>query len=147
MARLQGKKGNRALPNDLPEWKYVNPDLQFWGLRHFDRTQAKLDPSSPFGGQKSANDVDEQAIGLVYAFDRSTGKAARITYLTGDVIGSRPEATLLSMGKGPEAAALDIKYREVGPGVLEGSYTLKNMGQVGFFFFVFMGMLGHAVFI
>jgi hypothetical protein len=148
LARLQGKKGNRALPNDLPEWNYVNTDLQFWGLRHFDRTQAKLDPSSPFGGQKSANDADEQAIGLVYVFDRSSGKTAKITYLTGDMsLGSRPDATLLSMGKGPEAAALDIKYREVGPGVVEGSYTLKNLGQVQFFFFVFMGMLGHAVFI
>jgi hypothetical protein len=148
LMRLQGKKGNRALPNDLPEWKYVNTDLQFWGLRHFDRTQAKLDPSSPFGGQKSANDADEQAIGLVYAFDRSSGKTAKITYLTGDVsLANRPDATPLSMGKGREAKALDIKYREVGPGVVEGSYTLQNLGQVQFFFFVFMGMLGHAVFI
>lgn len=148
LLRLQGKKGDRALPNDLPEWKYVNTDLQFWGLRHFDRTQAKLDPSSPFGGQKSANDADEQAIGLVYSFDRTSGKTAKITYLTGDVsLGSRPDATLLSMGKGREARALDIKYREVGPGVVEGSYTLQNLGQVQFFFFVFMGMLGHAVFI
>ena len=148
LARLQGKKGNRALRNDLPEWKYVNTDVQFWGPRHFDRTQAKLDPSSPFGDQKSANDADEQAIGLVYAFDRSSGKTAKITYLTGDTsLGSRPDATLLSMGKGSEAAALDIKYREIGPGVVEGSYTLKNTGQVSFFFFVFMGMLGHAVFL
>jgi hypothetical protein len=148
LARLQGKKGKRALPDDLPEWKYVNTDLQFWGLRHFDRTQAKLDPSSPFGGQKAANDADEQAIGLVYVFDRSSGKTAKITYLTGDTsLGSRPDATLLSMGKGSEAAALDIKYREIGPGVVEGSYTLKNTGQVSFFFFVFMGMLGHAVFL
>jgi hypothetical protein len=84
LARLQGKKGKRALPDDLPEWRYVDTDLQFWGLRHFDRTQAKLDPSSPFGGQKSANDADEQAIGLVYAFDLSSGKTAKITYLTGD---------------------------------------------------------------
>ena len=148
LARLQGKKGQRALRNDLPEWRYVNTDLQFWGLRHFDRTQAKLDPSSPFGGQKSANYADEKAIGLVYAFDRSSGKTAKITYLTGDTsLGSRPDATLLSMGKGSEAAALDIKYREIGPGVVEGSYTLKNTGQVSFFFFVFMGMLGHAVFL
>src|SRR5215475_12334743 len=42
LARLQGKKGIRALPNDLPEWKYINTDFQFWGLRHFDRTQVNL---------------------------------------------------------------------------------------------------------
>ena len=149
LARLQGKKGNRALPNDLPEWKYVNTDLQFWGLRHYDRTQAKLDPTSPFGGRKSANDPDEQAIGLVYVFDRSDGgNTAKITYLSGDTsLGSRPDATLLSMGKGPEAEALHAKYREVSPGVVEGSYTLKKTRQVSFFFFVFMGMFGHAVFI
>jgi hypothetical protein len=149
LARLEGKKGNRALPNDLPEWKYVNTDLQFWGLRHYDRTQAKLDPSSPFGGRKSANDPDEQAIGLVYIFDGSNGgNTAKITYLSADAsLGSRPDATPLSMVKGHDAGALHIKYREVSPGVVEGSYTLKNAGQVSFFFFVFMGMLGHAVFI
>ena len=107
LARLGGKKGNRALPNDLPEWKYVNTDLQFWGLRHYDRSQANLDPSSPFGGKKSANDPDEQAIGLTLIFDHSIGKSAKITYLSGNKsIGGRPDDTLLSMGKGSEAAIL-----------------------------------------
>jgi hypothetical protein len=82
-------------------------------------------------------------------FDRSNGgNTAKITYLSADAsLGSRPDATPLSMGKGHAAEALHIKYREVSPGVVEGSYTLKNAGQVSFFFFVFMGMLGHAVFI
>jgi hypothetical protein len=148
LARLGGKKGNRALPNDLPEWKYVNTDLQFWGLRHYDRSQANMDPSSPFGGKKSANDPDEQSIGLTLIFDHSIGKSAKITYLSDNKsIGGRPDETLLSMGKGSEAAALNIKYRELEPGVVEGSYTLNNLGQVQFFFFVFLGMLGHAVYI
>lgn len=149
LAGLQGKKGYRGLPSDRPEWNYVNTDIQFWGVRHYDRTQAKFDPSSPFGGQKSANEPDEKAIGLVYGFDPSNGgNTAKITYLSGDTtLGSHPDATLLSMGMGPDAEDLHIEYREVSPGVLEGSYTLRNTRQSSFFFFVFLGMLGHAVFI
>jgi len=48
LVRMRGKEGQRALPDSLPEWKYVNRNSQFWGIRHFDRTQAKMDPSSPF---------------------------------------------------------------------------------------------------
>ncbi len=148
LARLQGKKGDRALPNDLPEWKYVDIELRFWGLRHFDKRPAKLDPSSPFGGRKGANTPDEQAIGLTFGFDQSKGRQVSITYLSGDKsVGVKPDAGLLSMGKLPEARGLDIKYRELAPGIVEGSYTLKYLGQLQIFFFVFDGMLGHALFI
>ena len=148
LARLQGKKGDRALPNDLAEWKYVNTELRFWGLRHFDKRQAKLDPSSPFGGRKAANTPDEQAIGLTFGFDQSKARQVSITYLSGDQsVGMKPDASLLSLGRFPEARGLNIKYRELVPGIVEGSYTFKNRGQLQFFLFVFEGMLGHAVFI
>ncbi len=146
LSRLQGKKGNRALPNDLPEWKFVDTELQFWGLRHFDKSQARMDPTSPFGAHMLAELPDEQAIGLTFAFDQGKGRVATITYLSGDKsIGKTPDASLLSMWKSPEAQPLDIKYRELAPGVVEGTYTLQNARQVQFFFFAFEGMLGHAI--
>jgi len=148
LARLHGKSGVRALPNVLPEWKYVNTELRFWGLRHFDRSQANLDPSSPFGGRKAANTMDEEEIGLIFAFDQRKGSLTSVTYLSGDTsLAAKPEASLLSMGRGTEARRLNIEYRELAPGVVEALYSLKTATQVQFFFFAFEGMLGHALFI
>jgi hypothetical protein len=148
LSRLQGKKGNRALPSDLPEWKFVDTELRFWGLRHFDKSQANMDPTSPFGAHMIANEPDPEAIGLTFAFDQGRGRVATITYLSGDKsLGKTPDASLLSMWKSPEAQPLNIKYRELAPGVVEGTYTLQNAKQVQFFFFAFEAMLGHAIFI
>jgi hypothetical protein len=147
LARLQGKKGKRALPNDLPEWKYVNTELRFWGLRHFDKDQAKTDPTSPYGeGHLSARGPDQQAIGLSFAFDPSKGKLATITYLSGNEnLGVQPDASLLSMWNSPEAKDLEIKYRELAPGVVEGAYNLSRLKQLQFFSFAFGWMWGHGV--
>jgi hypothetical protein len=148
LTRLQGNKGERALPGDLPEWKYVDTESRFWGLRHFDRKQAKTDPSSPFGGRKSANDPDEHAVGLTFVFDPSRGRSATITYLSGDKsITGNANASLLAMGQAREAKGLDIKYRELGPGVVQGSYSLEHMEPIQFFLFALEGMLGHAIYL
>jgi hypothetical protein len=50
LARLRGKIGQRALPSDLPEWKYVNTGARFWAVRHYAKSEAQADPSSPYGG-------------------------------------------------------------------------------------------------
>jgi hypothetical protein len=148
LARLHRNNGQRALPNELPEWKYVNTSARFWGLRHYDRSQTQADPSSPFGGRKSANFPDEQAIGLTFVFDPRDGKSATITYLSGDTsIGTKPSSTPLGMGRAPEANALGIRYRERAPGIVEGSYSLEHLEATGFFLFVLEGMLGHAIYI
>lgn len=148
LSRLQGKKGNRALPSDLPEWKFVDTEVRFWGLRHFDKSQANLDPTSPFGAHMISNVPDQEAIGLTFAFDQRKGKVATITYLSGNKsLGMTPDASPLSMWKSPEAQPLDIKYRELAPGVVEGTYTLQNANQVQFFFFAFEAILGHAIII
>jgi len=148
LARLQGKKGQRALPNDLPEWKYVNTDARFWGLRHYDKSQAQTDPTSPIAGRKSANFPDEQAIGLTFVFDHQRGKSATITYLSGDVsLGAKPSESPLGMARAPEAKGLDIKYRELSPGVVEGAYSLEHLHAVQFFLFVLEGTLGHAIYL
>jgi hypothetical protein len=84
LARLGGKKGERALPNDLPEWNYVDTELRFWGLRHFDNGQAKMDPSSPLWSHMFVDRPDQEAIGLTFAFDRNKGRLATITYVSGN---------------------------------------------------------------
>jgi hypothetical protein len=148
LARFEGKKGERALPGDLAEWKYVDTEARSWGLRHFDRSQTKMDPSSPFGGRKSANFPDDAAMGLTFVFDASRGRSATITYLSGDhSMPNRAHASLLGMGQAREARDLDIKYRELAPGVAQGSYALERREPIQFFLFVLDGILGHAIYL
>jgi hypothetical protein len=148
LARMGGKIGPRALPDDLPEWKYVNTHARSWGLRHYDNSQSQLDPTSPQGGRKSANFPDEQAIGLAFVFDPQSGRLARVTYLSRNLgIGSKPTETPLGMANSPEAKGLDIKYRELSPGVVEASYSLEHRQALQFFLFVLEGILGHAIYI
>jgi len=148
LARSQGKGGQRALPNDLPEWKYVHTDARFWGLRHYDKSQAQTDPTSPIAGRKSANFPDESAIGLTFVFDPRIGRSATITYLSGDKSnGTKPSESPLGMARATEAKGLDIKYRELSPGVVEGTYSLDHLQPMRFFLFVLDAILGHAIYL
>jgi hypothetical protein len=144
LERLQGNKGERALPGDLPEWRYVDTESQFWGLRHYDKSQAKMDPSSPFGGRKSANFPDEKAIGLTFVFDPSRGRSATITYLS---VAGMGNTSLLAMTQSRETKDLAISYHEIAPGVTQGSYTLKEVESTDFFLFVLDGFLGHGIYL
>lgn len=117
-----------------------------FGLRHYDRSQTEADPSSPLGGRKAANFPDEQAIGLTFSFDPNKGRLATITYLSGNkTISPKPSATPLAMAGTAEARGLVIKYREITPGVFEGTYSIQRLAPLRYFLFVLEGMLGHAI--
>jgi len=149
LVRMRGKEGQRALPDSLPEWKYVNRNSQFWGIRHFDRTQAKMDPSSPFRDRQIVNVPDDQAIGLIYQSDPSSEKKMTLTYLSGDKakIGKIEEARFPNSLEPENVAGLHIQYRELETGVIKSTYDLSYSRPVGLFWFVFAGDMGHAVFI
>lgn len=149
LARMRGTKGDRALPESLPEWKYVNKRAQFWGLRHFDRSQEKEDPTSPFGGRKSANIPDEKAIGLTYQCDSNKERKVMLTYLSGDKDGiKRIEQNRFPSFSEPESTAgLHIQYQELAPGVIQGTYDVSRSNPLNWFMFVFMGSLGHAIYV
>jgi hypothetical protein len=148
LARFRGRIGQRALPSDLPEWKYVNTGARFWGVRHYDKNQAQTDPSSPYDGRKSANVPDEQAIGLTFVFDPQGGKLATLTYLSGNSkIGQKPSDSPLRMAESSEAKGLDIKYRELSPGVVQGTYSLERFQALQFFLFALEATLGHAIYL
>ena len=73
---------------------------------------------------------------------------ATMTYLSGDTtIGTKPSSSPLGMGPAPEANGLGIKYRELAPGIVEGSYSLEHLHVVQFFLFVLEGTLGHATYL
>jgi hypothetical protein len=149
LARMGGTKGERALADTLREWKYVNMKAQFWGLRHFDKTQANKDPTSPFEGTKSANIPDDAAVGLTYECSPSKERKATITYLSGPGADVRKIAeNMFPAASEPEAtAALNIRYRTPEPGVIQSEYDLSHSQPINWFIFILMGNLGHAVYL
>jgi hypothetical protein len=150
LARMSGGKGGRALPDTLPEWRYVNKQAQFWGLRHYDKTQANEDPTSPFGGKKSANFPDDKAIGLTYECNPSKEHKATLTYLSGADDARKIEQSWfppLSEPAPGATAGLHIQYRELEPRVIQSTYDLSRSQPLEWFFFLFMGLLGHSVYL
>jgi len=149
LARMNGVTGPRALPNGLPEWKFVDMRSHCWALRHYDKRQANSDPSSPFGGQKAANFPDDKAIGLVFNFDSAQDRTATITYLSGakDVL-EIIQAGLFPPRSEPDSVKdLRIQYHEIAPGVVQGSFNLVHSEPVWYFTFVLMAALGHGVYL
>jgi len=149
LSRMRGPERERALPSSLPEWKYVNTRAQFWGLRHFDKQQAKADPTSPFGGKKSANLPDDGAIGLTYQCNPGEERKATLTYLSGSgaEVGKIEESRFPSSSEPEDTAGLHIQRRELQRGVIQSTYDLSRSGPLNWFFLVFMGTVGHAIYL
>lgn len=150
LARMRGAKEQSAFPEALPEWEYVNKQAQFWGLRHFDKRQANGDPTSPFGGKKSANIPDEQAVGLTYQCDPKSERKVILTYLSGEKsIMKIEEKRFPSISEGDPGATegLHIQYHLLQPTVIQSTYDVDHSQSRNWFFFVLMASLGHAVYV
>jgi hypothetical protein len=148
LAKLNGKSGERALPDSLPEWKHVNTQAAFWALRHYDKNGAKMDPTSPFGGKKSANVPDDKAVGLTFSFDPGKSKTATIVYLSGDEnILQNVQKNFFPIQSELGAHELNIQYKQTGTGLVEGSFDLTHIESAEIFSFVLEAMLGHAAYI
>ncbi|MFZ3216466.1 MAG: hypothetical protein WA192_10440 [Candidatus Acidiferrales bacterium] len=149
LARIGGATGPRALPDELPEWKYINTYDRCWGLRHYDKSQANRDPSSPTGGEKSANFPDDKAIGLVFNSDAAPGRGTTITYLsdTKNVLEIVQEGLFPAQSEADSVKDLRIHYREIAPGAVQGSFDLEHSEPVQYFTFVLMAVLGHGVYL
>lgn len=145
LVRMHGRIEKTALPETLPEWRYVNRKAQFWGLRHYAKGDTE-DPSSPFGGDHAANIPDEQAIGVTFECTPKKQKSAEMTYLSDNpdilrskVFGNFPESE-------PAIKDLGIQCRRVDRNVVKGSFILDHSEPVSYFLFGMMGSFGHAVF-
>jgi hypothetical protein len=145
LSRIGGRTGQRALPESLSEWKYVNREARFWGLRHFDRHEAEKDPTSPLTERPYY--YDTQAIGLTYeCIPANREKTATITYLSSNPgIHRYVEEHLL--GSKAERQGLNDRYRTAGPEAVEVAVTISRFGPLHSFLFFLMGNLGHAVFL
>ena len=149
LARMGGASGARALPETLPEWKYVNTGAPAWGLRHYQRREAGLDPSSPFSGEAEANFPDNLAVGLAFWFEAAVQRTATVAYLSGNKNSRQILQDYLSLADAKSASPREfqIRLRQAAPGVIEGSVALSLGGALGRFLLGLIAMLGHAVYL
>jgi hypothetical protein len=151
LERIGGKAGKRALSDTLAEWKYVGVEAPFWGLRHYDKSQAGIDPTSPFGDRTVLGAGDRQASGIAFRFDPRTRNVVTVSYFSGakDILGFIQAETPLSMGDQvfDPLADFHVSYRLTAPGVAEIKYELGDALPVDRFIFVVMAEFGHAVYI
>ena len=182
LARMRGGEGTPgahrdvALPDSLPEWKYVDARSRFWAIRHFDKSQAANDPTSPFaapnpadgaaaapapvatakgdepldGGRASvpANPPDSHAIGITLNFDPYKSWAATITYLSADpAMAAKLRASAYFAPGDPAAASLKIDLREAAAGAFAITYQLHDREAIHVFRLLLAAAFGHAVYL
>jgi hypothetical protein len=136
-----------ALPNSLREWKFINRSAAYWGIRHYDRTQAQTDPSSPFGGRKAANFPDELATGIGFSVSSSAHRHVVLTYFSGDA-GITPEKSPLGiLVKSPDAKSIHVQLVKIAPGIIQASCTFESVEGPDDLLFFLMAYLGHAVYV
>ena len=141
--------GARALPQDLAEWKHVNTNAPVWGVRHYQKQGARLDPTSPFQGQNSANIPDTNAVGVTFSFGPASERMVTVDYLSGGSDARRVLAGFLRMEDAATAAPREFQMslRQPAAGVLEAAINLTATEAVQRVLLGLMAMLGHAVYL
>jgi len=151
LLRIGGKIDKRAFPEDLPEWALVNTHAPFWALWHYDKTQAALDPTSPFRDQSIIGIADKRASAIALTFESGNPSRAKVLYFSGvaDVLEFLRKKTPLCMyiaGVVDSNSELPIHYRIRAPGVAEIEYELGDAIPPDPFTGVVMAALGHAAY-
>jgi hypothetical protein len=149
LERMREAPGTRALPQDLSEWKHVATNAPAWGMRHYQKQGAELDPSSPLLGQKSANVPDANAVGITFSFAPAAERTATVDYFSTNPDVRRILSGYLSMEDAATAAPREfqMRLRQPAAGVLEASIDLSATEAVQRLLFGLMAMLGHAVYV
>jgi hypothetical protein len=141
--RMQQKGERRALPETLPEWQQVDTGAKYWAVRHYDKEDAQLDPSSPISGGQLAGEVpDTQAVGIVFDFDPPRSKAAKIKYLSAN----KEALSIATRIFNHPDDGFTPRIQQAEPGVIEILVTFDNPGSA-MFIFVLYGALGHGVYL
>ncbi len=147
LERMTQKRASRALPDQLPEWRFLDANARFWGLRHYDATQAKMDPTSPLEGDSAFGRSDPKAIGVLYALDPKNERTLVITSLSGDEAKVRAEVGTGQSVVEPEGGVTyTVKLRNPGPGVLKQIYTLDRTSTLDYALLAIEVALGRGMY-
>ena len=141
LARMRQHGQRRALPEDLAEWRVVDTAAPFWAVRHYDKSQAQADPSSPLSGQQmAANWPDTQAVGVTFDFDPDRSKAGKIKYLSAN------KDALQVFSKLQEKTGIEWRIHQSESGVIEMVTSLNDEEHASLFLMSLLAMLGHGIY-
>ncbi len=144
LERMAQKKMPRALPNELPEWKFLDANARFWGLRHYDPTQAKKDPTSPLGGDSAYVQGDPKAIGVLFALDPKSERSLVVTTFSRDEAKTKSEASRgHAVSEPQDGVRYEVGLRNPAPGVLEEVYTLDRSSTLDYCLLAIQFALGR----
>jgi hypothetical protein len=148
LARMHGVVGQRALPETLPEWKYADTNAAIWGVRHYQRSDSTLDPTSPFHGQDAANTPDPQAVGVTFQLD-TAGRIVTVNYLSGGAAARKTVERFLGLG-GPSSPGLpkiEARFSRRDTAVLECAVNMAIPKALAIVPIIgLMSMFGHAIY-
>jgi hypothetical protein len=84
LKRTGGTSKKRALPAELPEWKFVDVNAAIWAIRHYRKDSADNDPTSPLSSTHLAKDNnDNTAVGFVFWYNPDADKTMQARYMSG----------------------------------------------------------------
>jgi hypothetical protein len=147
LARMAKRKTLRAFPSRLPEWQFMDINARFWGLRHYDPTQAKLDPTSPLEKGRTSDSGDPKAIGSLFALDTKNEQSLVIMFLTGDEAKARAEARAgKAVAEPQEGVSFEVKLHNPKPGVLEQTYALDRSSTLDYSILAIESALGRGMY-
>ena len=141
LRRRKTRTGLRALPEDLPEWQWVDVTAPYWALRHY-RRDAANDPTSPFARRNVVNGFDNAALGVT-AHVNSDGRTIVAHYLSQAGTAEQIARRIWNHpGDGVSPA-----FRRVGSNAIEVRSVAKDEEDLSMFFFYLMAALGHATYL
>jgi hypothetical protein len=141
LRRRKTRAQARALPGDLPEWRWVDVTAPFWALRHY-RHDAPGDPTSPFAQPNELGVFDPAALGVT-AYGREDGRTVVAHYLSR---AANAEQLARRIWNHPDDGVAPA-FRRAGVNAIEIRFVAKDEDDLSMFFFYLTAALGHATYV
>jgi hypothetical protein len=142
LGRVVTHPGERALPDVLPEWRWVDTNSPFWAVRHYRHDHSKDDPTSPFRKSPSGIALDIDALGLT-AHASSDGRTVVVYFLSRAAAPEKVADRIFThTGDGVRPA-----FRKAGDGAIEVRFTATDGEHLSMFLFYLFAALGHATYL
>jgi hypothetical protein len=144
LGRMKQRGKHRALPGRLPEWKHVDTSAAFWALRHYDRSDADEDPSSPLGSGHLQVPADPGAIGLTFQIG-GRSEMPTVRYLSSSENALELASEFWTYPPGAEAGTPPT-VRSTLPGAVEITVRSGDPGDAGYFPMYLLAAFGHVIY-
>jgi hypothetical protein len=136
LERIASHSASRvALPADLGEWKQIDKNAPFWGLRHYSDQSKSVQEASGEPASARLSQPDATAIGVTMCID-STLEKLEIRYLS--------KAQLTGRGRLPPSLDLQFTIDQPEPGLWRMAANIHEKGAFPVHFA--MAMLGFGIY-